>query len=365
MIEDVLPSTKTGRKSYRSLKHLIKTQVKAGDLLAHQRLPGMRTLRDKYGMSLATVQRALAELCNESVLYSQTGNGTFVAPVHRETKHIGMLCGMGINMLEDSMYSSLMKVIQTKALVDDKMVTLFQAKKKNNGQYSYFDTQSIIRHEVDVLILVNVVNLGLVVSLKQLGIPIIVTDLDATDIGVHSVYFDNESSSYDMTRKLADDGHKEIWFIGGLEQTDSRFDLCRRQRYTGWRLGCRSKDIPARVDLYLKRFGNFDTLKERVERALQNNPAPTAIVAEDADTVKRVFESIGIAVEVATWIGNPEYQNMLSSLRYLAPCDFAKLGHESYDLLRRIDEGAQLGMARRVIESQIIDCKKSCNLSPV
>ena len=358
LIEDVLPSSKTGRKSYRSLKHLIKTQVQSGQLVAHERLPGMRTLRDKYGMSLATVQRALAELCNESVLYSQTGNGTFVAPVHKETKHIGMLCGMGINILENSMYSSLMQVIQSKALVDDKMVTLFQAKKKNNGQYSYFDTQSIIRHEVDVLILVNVVNLGLVVSLKQLGIPIIVTDLDATDIGVHSVYFDNEASSYDMTRKLADDGHQHIWFIGGLDQTDARFDLCRRQRYTGWRLGCRSKGIEPNVDLYLKRFGNFDSLKERVEQALLTNPAPTAVVAEDADTVHRVFESLGLSVEIASWVGRADYKNRIRHTRYLSPCDFSALGHESYDLLRKIDADEQFGMARRVIETEIIDCQR-------
>ncbi len=354
MIENVLPSTPTGRKSYKSLKHLIKMQVKEGLLTAHERLPGMRTLCDTYEISLATVQRALAELCDESILYSQKGRGTFVAPVHKETKHIGMLCGMGIPGLSDGMFGPLMKSIQTQALEDDKHITLFQAKRKSSGQYNFFDLQDIIRHEVDVLMLVNVVNLGLISSLKQLGIPIIATDLDATDIGVHSVYFDNEASGFDMTKRLIEDGHKDVWFIGGLDQTNSRFDLCRRQRYTGWRLGCRSMGVKPSQNLYMRSYGAEQTLRECVETALENNPPPTAVVAEDGITISKVFESLNIPVDIATWSSETTAEDMMPCARYLAPCQFSAIGVESYALLRQIDEGMHKGMVRRVVESEIL-----------
>ncbi len=358
MTEYTLPSTPTGRKSYKSLKHLIKMQVKEGELVAHERLPGMRSICDTYEISLATVQRALSELCEESVLYSQKGRGTFVAPVRRECKHIGILCGMGISGLQDSMFGPLMQIIQKNALEDDKNVTLFQAKKKNIGQHIHFDIQDIIRHEVDVLILVNVVNLGLIASLKQLGIPIIATDLDATDIGVHSVYFDNEVSSFEMTRNLINDGHKNLWFVGGLEQSNPRYDLCRRQRFTGFRLGCRAGGVEQGLDFFSKKYGVDQSLRESLEEAITKHAAPTAIVTEDGRSIAQICREMGLSVEIACWAGDAHYQDVLSQVRYLAPVDFALMGEKSYELLKRIDSGVDEFMMHTVIQSEILSNSK-------
>lgn len=354
-IEQTLPSTPKGRKSYKSLKHLIKTQIKQGKYEAHERLPGMRALCEQYKISLATVQRALTELCDESILYSQVGRGTFVAPLRVECKRVGILCGMGISGLKESMFGSLMQTVQQRAIEDDKSVSLFQGKIENNGLYTKYNIKDIIKHEFDILILVNVVNLGLIASLKELGAPIIVTDLDATDIGVHSLYFDNEASAFDMTRKLAQDGHEHIWFIGGIEQPSQRYDLCLRQRETGYRLGCRAEGLKSILELKAKNYNSAQLLKERVEFALRTHDRPTAVVTEHGPLVSQVFKDIGIPVDIASWAPESRVAEALTYSRYVAVCDFADMGEKTYDLLKDIDNGLETGMVRVVIKSEIMN----------
>ena len=211
-----LPSTRSGRKSYKSIKHLVRTMINDGHLVAHEQLPPMRALCETYDISLVTVQRALAELCEENVLYAERGRGTFVAPIERECQRIGILYGMELSKVQESMFNPVIQVIQEYALESGKLVTLAQLKKKTAGQFVRADLQDVMRLDCDVLVLVNVVNLGLIASLRELGTPLIASDLDATDVGVHSVFFDNEASGFDMTNQLIKDGHKNIWFFCNL-----------------------------------------------------------------------------------------------------------------------------------------------------
>ncbi|PCJ62871.1 MAG: hypothetical protein COA79_01725 [Planctomycetota bacterium] len=350
-----LPSSPAGRKSYKSLKHLIKTQISAGDLKAHDRLPSMRNLCDRYQISLATVQRALAELCKESFLYSQLGSGTFVAPIRKECKKIGILCGMSVDMMSKSMFNSLLQTIQFNALKDEKSITLFHLRKKHRGQFYYVDEQDIIRHEVDVLILVNILNLGLIASLKQIGIPIIATDIDASDVGVHSTYFDNELSAFDLTKKLIDEGHKNIWFMGGVEPTHVNYDLCLRQRYTGYRLACRSAGIKPGVDLYLTSFDTDLNLKERFVKAMEQNEHPTAIVTEYVDDVHEICKDLGLEkVDIVGWAPENQLEGRLDFAKYIAKCDFKELGELSYDILRSIDKGVGDSLITQICHSEIL-----------
>ena len=348
----VLPSTPAGRKSFKSLKHLIRTQIQQGELLPHQRLASMRDMAEQYEMSLATVQRAIVELCDESVLYSQKGRGTFVSPLRRELRTIGVLSGIAIDTLESSMFGSQMKAFQSAAMRAGKNLTLFQIRKRHKGQYNYVDVQDIIRHDVDALVLVNVLNLGLIASLKQLGMPVVATDLDATDVGVHSLYFDNEASAFDMTTKFIQAGHKTLWFIGGATQEHPEYDLCYRQRYSGFRLACRATGIDPGPEFIHSKHTTSGSKSQQIKDALNSLPKPTAIVCEPNDSVVEVLKEENLTdIKIGTWCPKESIGKHKTHSSYMAPVDFTQLGGATYDLLERIFSDTP-----KPLEKTIIDC---------
>lgn len=64
---------------YHQLKVILAEQIRQGFLRPDDPLPSESELCKVYGVSRATVRRALAELANEGLLYSVRGKGSFVA----------------------------------------------------------------------------------------------------------------------------------------------------------------------------------------------------------------------------------------------------------------------------------------------
>ena len=350
-----LPSTQCGRKSYKSLKHLIKMMINDGHLVANEQLPPMRSLCETYEISLVTVQRALSELCDENVLYAERGRGTFVAPIHRECRRVGVLCGREVSLMqEDSMFSPTIQLIQSRALEDGKLVSMAQVKKKSAGQFVCADIQDVMRLECDVLILVNIVNLGLIASLRELGIPIIVSDLDATDVGVHSVYFDNEASGFDMTKRLIEDGHKDIWFFGNLSHSSPRYDMCLRQRYSGYRLACRAHGLPEGPGIYSNASSAEAAMRDQIEEVLSTGRRPSAIVTENTSLPYKILSELNISVEVAGWMSAGGAVNRPRYLKYVASCDFKKIGEQCWDIVKQFDEQQNGGLVARAVAQDIL-----------
>jgi DNA-binding transcriptional regulator YhcF (GntR family) len=69
-IEDLQP--------YQRIVQDVKGQVRLGQLKGNDKLPSTRELADHYGVAPGTVQRALAELRTEGVVYSHQGRGSFI-----------------------------------------------------------------------------------------------------------------------------------------------------------------------------------------------------------------------------------------------------------------------------------------------
>ncbi|MEU9313438.1 GntR family transcriptional regulator [Streptomyces sp. NPDC048256] len=63
---------------YQRIVRDVKDQVRLGRLKGNDKLPSTRELADHYGVAPGTVQRALAELRTEGVVYSHQGRGSFV-----------------------------------------------------------------------------------------------------------------------------------------------------------------------------------------------------------------------------------------------------------------------------------------------
>ncbi|OQD51860.1 hypothetical protein BM536_037635 [Streptomyces phaeoluteigriseus] len=63
---------------YQRIVRDVKDQIRLGRLKVNDKLPSTRELADHYGVAPGTVQRALAELRTEGVVYSHQGRGSFV-----------------------------------------------------------------------------------------------------------------------------------------------------------------------------------------------------------------------------------------------------------------------------------------------
>ena len=70
---------------YQQIMYLLKQEIASGELEAGQKLPSVRELALEAGVNQNTMQKALAELEREGLLYSQRTAGRFVAD-HQEIR---------------------------------------------------------------------------------------------------------------------------------------------------------------------------------------------------------------------------------------------------------------------------------------
>lgn len=73
----------TRRPKYLALTDAIRAAVEDGSLTAESRLPTVRALAHRLGITPGTVSRAYGLLTDEGVLRAEVGRGTFVAPANR------------------------------------------------------------------------------------------------------------------------------------------------------------------------------------------------------------------------------------------------------------------------------------------
>jgi DNA-binding GntR family transcriptional regulator len=64
---------------YRAVADALRERLEAGEWLSGEALPGLRTLAGEYGVSQATVARAVSLLAEEGRVTVVPGWGTFVA----------------------------------------------------------------------------------------------------------------------------------------------------------------------------------------------------------------------------------------------------------------------------------------------
>ncbi|MFQ5750933.1 MAG: GntR family transcriptional regulator [bacterium] len=64
---------------YRQIAEALKARIAAGQLKVGDRIGSQQELANKYAVSLITVNRAIADLINQGILFSRVGKGTFVA----------------------------------------------------------------------------------------------------------------------------------------------------------------------------------------------------------------------------------------------------------------------------------------------
>ena len=81
---EILISNASGLPIYEQITTQIKQKILSGELAAGEALPSIRALAKDLRISVITTKRAYEELEREGLITSQTGRGSFVAPVSSE-----------------------------------------------------------------------------------------------------------------------------------------------------------------------------------------------------------------------------------------------------------------------------------------
>jgi len=75
-------NTRDPRPIYVQIKESLCRLILNGVLREGERMPSVRDLAGQLAINPNTIQRAYRELENEGFIYSMTGKGSFVAPLH-------------------------------------------------------------------------------------------------------------------------------------------------------------------------------------------------------------------------------------------------------------------------------------------
>ncbi len=78
---EIILSNVDGTPIYEQIVRQIKSKIVGGELQPGEALPSMRLLAKELRISVITTKRAYEELEREGFLITQTGRGSFVAPV--------------------------------------------------------------------------------------------------------------------------------------------------------------------------------------------------------------------------------------------------------------------------------------------
>lgn len=348
---------------YETVKSELLRQITTGELAARQQLAPVRQLCKDLGVSMATVHRAIRELIHEGYLVAKDRQGVFVADAQVEENKVGLLLALPVESApSNSMFGPLFSVVQRRLIEQGAAVVTMQCMQSAAGGVVIKRPESIAALGLRGAILVRVLDLSYIASLVQLRLPIVATDVDATDVGAHSVLFDNLGSACTLTRHLIARGHKRILFVGGARKSTEvddrwRYDMAVRERSEGFRLALEQAGLASELQAHCATSRIASDFRGTVLQALQRGEPFTAVVAEDPVSVRDALVEAGRSeIEVVGWISaeRPSAPLLQSGISGLAVCDFSLLGERAVEVFASCLEQRGGAVRRELVKPKLL-----------
>jgi DNA-binding LacI/PurR family transcriptional regulator len=317
-------------------------------------------LAKETGVSLPTVHRAVLELVKEGYLKKESNRGYAVAREAVSTPHpqrngslpgptIGCMIGSPAPERDDELPPDFQRAffpIQNRCMREGYASLVMGVVLRTAGSITYPPLEEIASMGLAGLVTISLYDMGFLKDLSRVQKALVVADVDASDLGVDSVFFDNRRSAMEMVRILAQNGARRIAFIGGPypppnvpKRLRDSYDPSAGERYDGWRLGLHASGFVPSEDLaaFAENRSTEKTL-QALRRLLDSDARPDAILSEQPLCVAEGLQQLGIPsgrIKVAGWTGGqseipeaPWANDLVAAL-----CDFVELGRKSADLL--------------------------------
>lgn len=224
---------------YVKVYNWARTLIISGVLKNGEKMPSEHMLQKKFGVSRQTVRNALDRLEEDGLISRVRGSGTFISYVGagagKNQARIGLIMSYFADYMFPQIYEGIESVMKEKGIMIDVAVT----KNKLNDESMYLER--FINSNVSGLIVEGTrssfpnPNTRLYGELEKKSIPIIFIHNHYSNLKAPSVEMADERCSFELTRILIDNGHKNI---GGIFKYD---DMQGMERYKGF-MECMSEN---------------------------------------------------------------------------------------------------------------------------
>jgi LacI family transcriptional regulator len=222
--------------------------------------------------------------------------------------------------------------------------------------------QLLLRRQVDGFLLVPVSDtVDPIHSIQQQGVPLVTLDRQLSGVSVDIVRADSQGGAYELTRYLAELGHRRIAILSGPETISTSV-----QRVAGYKRAL--KDAHLKVDSELISYGRFyqDSGYERTMKLLALARRPTAVFAGNnfiaIGVMKALYES-GLRIpEDMSVVGFDDLPTGLLERPFLtvAVQPAYQMGYQATKLLlERIANAGKLSYQEIVLPTQLV-IRQSC-----
>ncbi|MEK3888258.1 GntR family transcriptional regulator [Bacillus sp. FSL K6-3431] len=295
---------------YMEVKGKILQFIKENNFQAHDVLPSEAELAEKYGVSRMTCKLALQQLVDEGVVYRLPRRGTFVAEYAdtkfdiTQQKKRSQRLGLVVPHI-DEYVSQIITSIVHEAEKNGYEVLLKISDNQENKENLILSELSHEYH-VDGIILFpsdrKECGDGLL-RLKLDKFPVVILDREFREIQIDSVYHDHFQGTYNITKYLIEQGHRQIGYIShNIEIATSR-----EERFRGFIQCMLDHNISFQYQRKLTNVewahgndsGSVKVLLPNIEQYLKNNRQLTAVLCMDdylAAYVVHAARRIGLQV---------------------------------------------------------------------
>ena len=278
-------------KLYQVIINYLEKQIADGAYDNNVKLPTEAELSKLFNVSRITAQRALDELEMRGFIYRKQGSGSYLNE-NNKLKADGLyMSGIHENNIAlilpyDILGGRFNEIIQNAAGVLEKRgYHLSLHNSKTNIMSERELIQKLIASGISGIILYpqrDRANMDLLYNIWLEKFPVVVIDKKITDIPVCSVYSDNFTGSYLLTKELVKNGHTRIACFYYLDFTDV-FSI--RQRFFGYCAALRENGIPVDyryiINFYDKLFESENKTRESILKELLDSDVTAVITQND------------------------------------------------------------------------------------
>lgn len=196
---------------YQQISDDLRRQIRSGALPTGTRLPPIRQLTTLYGVSIITINKALASLVSEGLVDSHVGRGTFVSPLPESLKP--RLIGFILRDLASPFFTRVAEGAQKRAEAEGFEIFVTSSAGQTSREDAHIERLSLLG--ADALIVASLrPNAPVMQRLRKAEIPVVmVSHTEAEDVPF--VGTDPRQAAALAVEHLVSLGHRRLGFVNG------------------------------------------------------------------------------------------------------------------------------------------------------
>lgn len=329
-------------KLYEVIVNYLEKQIMDGAYDNNARLPTESALAKMFNVSRITAQRALNELELKGLIYRRQGSGSYIS--ENKKKNI-------LNMPESDTRGDTVSLILPYDVLGGRFSEIVQSAAEILETRGYHlvlhNSRTDAQSEREILLRImktdtggiifypnkDRTNVDLLYQIWLKKFPFVAIDKKIPDIPIYSVYSDNYKGSYDLTKKLIDNGHTKIACFYYMELADV-FSI--RQRFFGYCAALNDSGIPVNFNYIINNYDKiaFERSRELILTELLESGVTAISVQNDYTALDIIDICNRLGIKIPEKLSIIGFDNVPQS-EYIKPSlttaeqDFAAIGRSA------------------------------------